>query len=295
MINGRPVVLLDTSVHNRLLEDGRESEHIFAAFAAGYYVRLSGISIEELMSTKDQEARRALLGSAERLLHGPSDCLHAHDEILRLLILAHDSDPKRFSWSAVNVRAPEYATELSTRRVSDNDLLAAKQWQHMRETKKQFEDMWTSLRPLLEEVFLRHENSRPLSLQEVLPDATGDSGLMWGIAKGLYDKIASNPSTDLSIRDFVNSCPPFRCILYAFLMTWYDRSLRKLPNGEKFHAGRNDQFEAIYLPYIDLFLTAEKKGEQERCLAEIARLVHTNTKVQSYDDFCAGLMLPKLD
>ena len=49
---------------------------------------------------------------------------------------------------------------------------------------------------------------------------------------------------------------------------------------------------AIYLPYTELFLTAEVNGEQERCLAEIARLVYPQTKVQSYDDFCAGLLIP---
>lgn len=75
-------------------------------------------------------------------------------------------------------------------------------------------------------------------------------------------------------------------------MTWYDRSLRALPDGEKFHAGRNDQFSAIYLPYTDVYITAEDKGEQERCLAEIARLTYPKTKVLSYDDFCAGLLIP---
>ena len=35
MIQNRPVVMLDTSAHNRLLKDGLESEAIFAAFKTG--------------------------------------------------------------------------------------------------------------------------------------------------------------------------------------------------------------------------------------------------------------------
>lgn len=292
MIQNRPVIMLDTSAHNRLLKDGPESEAIYAAFKTGYYVRLAGISIEELMSTSKKPTRIALLQSAGRLLQGPSDCLHAHNEILRLLIAAYDTDPHGFRWQAVNVTAPEYGVELSERKFSSDDSLAAEQWQHMKEVKAEFEMIWATLRPKLEEIFQRHGEPRPFSFEEVLPHAIGDSGLIWGIAKGLYDKVARTSATDESIRDFVNNCPPFRCVVYAFLMTWYDRSLRALPDGQKFHAGRNDQFAAVYLPYTDLFLTAEVECEQERCLSEIARLAYPQTKVLSYDDFCAGLLIP---
>jgi hypothetical protein len=283
--------MLDTSVHNRLLKDGLESEAIYAALKAGYHVRLAGISIEELMSTQTEQTRTALLQSAARLLHGQSDCLHAHNEILRMLIAAHDADSQRFSWRSVDVSAHEYSVELSERRFSSDDSLAAEQWQHMKAVKAEFEMIWATLRPKLEEIFQSHAEPRPSSFEEILPHATGDTGLMWGIAQGLYDKIARTPASDETIRHFVNNCPPFRCVVYAFLMTWYDRSLRALPDGEKFHAGRNDQFAAVYLPYTDLYLTAEGNGEQERCLAEIARLTYPQTRVQSYDDFCAGLLL----
>jgi hypothetical protein len=270
MIHNRPVVMLDTSAHNRLVKDGLKSEAIFAALKIGYHVRLAGISIEELMSTTKGQTRMALLQSAGRLLQGQSDCLHAHNEILRLLIAAHEANPQGFRWQTVDVSAPEYATELNQRRFSSDDALAAEQRKHMTEVDAEFEMVWAALRPKLEEVFQHHGEQRPLSLQEVLPHATGETGLMWGIAKGLYDKVARTPASDETIRHFFDNCSPFRCVVHALIMTWYDRSLRALPDGQKFHAGRNDQFMAIYLPYTDLFLTAERKGEQERCLAEIA-------------------------
>jgi hypothetical protein len=291
MIQNRPVVMFDTSVHNRLLKDGFESEAIYAALKTGYHVRLAGISIEELMAATKEQARSALIQSAGRLLHGQSDCLHAHNELLRLMIAAHDADPKRFCWQAVIVSAPEYCKELSERRYTADDAVAAGQWQHMKAVKAEFESVWSTLRPKLGEIFQRHGEQRPSRFEDVLPHATSDSGLMWGIAKGLYDRIARKPASDATIRHFVDNCPPFKCVVYAFLMTWYDRSLRALPDGEKFHAGRNDQFAAVYLPYTDLYLTAEVDGEQGRCLAEIARLVYPQTKVQSYDDFCSALLV----
>jgi hypothetical protein len=292
MIQNSPVVMLDTSAHNRLLKDGLESEAIFAALKTGYHVRLAGLSIEELMSTTKRQTRIALIQSTARLLLGPSDCLHAHNEMLRLLIAAYEADPQGFRWQSVNVSAPQYETELNQRRFSSDDALAAEQWKHMAEVDAQYETVWARIRPKLEEIYQRHCEQRPLSLEEVLPHATSETGLMWGIAMGLYNKVARVPASDNSIRHFLNACPPFRCVVHAFIMTWYDRSLRALPIGQKFHAGRNDQFMAIYLPYTDVFLTAEVHGEQERCLAEIARLTYPQTKVQSYDDFCAGLLIP---
>jgi hypothetical protein len=59
--------------------------------------------------------------------------------------------------------------------------------------------------------------------------------------------------------------------------------------GERFKAGRNDLFMSLYLPYCDIFVTAEKKGEQERCLKEIASLLGLKTSILSYDDFIAKL------
>ena len=36
--------------------------------------------------------------------------------------------------------------------------------------------------------------------------------------------------------------PPFRCIVYAFLMAWYNGSMRDWDGGESFSAGRNDLY-----------------------------------------------------
>ena len=289
----RPIVIFDTSVHNRLLKDGLESEAIFAALESGYLVRLAAISIDELIATPDAEMRLRLLATAGRLRqHEMSDCLHPQNEMLRLLIPAYEANPQTFDWCRVTVSSREYEKEISARKFSSDDALAAEQRQHISETRKEFNAVWSNARPLAGAILQRDGQARPRSLSEILPHAMGENGVFWSMARGLYERAAKMPATDASIQHFVEACPPFRCAVYAMLMAWYDRSLRDWNGGEKFHAGRNDLFMAVYLPYCNQFVTAEQDGEQERCLAEVARLAGVPTLVRSYDDFCCGLLLP---
>jgi hypothetical protein len=74
-------------------------------------------------------------------------------------------------------------------------------------------------------------------------------------------------------------------------MSWYSQSLSNEGTGEKFEAGRYDQFMAIYLPYCDKFVTAEKKREQEKCLREVAAVAGLETEVLSYDRFRESLKI----
>ena len=75
------------------------------------------------------------------------------------------------------------------------------------------------------------------------------------------------------------------------LMSWYDLAVRDKHAGERFRAGRNDLFMSVYLPYCDKFVTAEKKGEQERCLREVASVAGLETDILSYDKFCDSLLV----
>jgi len=52
MIAGRPVVSFDTSVHNRMLDDGAaKSDAVFAGLKSGYFVCLTGLALEEMFAT----------------------------------------------------------------------------------------------------------------------------------------------------------------------------------------------------------------------------------------------------
>jgi hypothetical protein len=75
----------------------------------------------------------------------------------------------------------------------------------------------------------------------------------------------------------------------AFILTWYDRCLRKIHDGPKFKAGRVDQFMAVYLPYCHQFVTNDK--DQQKCLQEIAKLCGLKTQVRLYAEFYGSFMV----
>jgi len=292
VIAGKPVLTFDTSVHNRLVDDGEKSDSIFARLKDGYFVRLAGLAIEEIIATPDRSERAALLQGFSRLRCGAHDCLLPNNELLRQLIRAHESDGAKFDWRSVNVTSPEYASGTSDHDLIADDQLSEQQRLHLMEQKKAFEKPFSDLRPKLDKILRKHKEPHPLSFREVLPQIRPEGGLVCGFAKALYERGGWSSLSDVSIGDFMDRCPPFRAAVYGLLLAWYDRSLGDRHNREKFQAGRIDIFMAVYLPYCDQFITAEEHGEQERCLQEVAFAADINTHVRSYDDFCNGLLLP---
>lgn len=61
--------------------------------------------------------------------------------------------------------------------------------------------------------------------------------------------------------------------------------------GRSSQAGRNDLFMAVYLPYCDKFVTAEKLREREKCLREVVAVADLETEILSYDDFCNSFLV----
>ena len=294
MIAGRPVVSFDTTVHNRMFKDSAsESDAVFAGLKSGYFVRSTGLALEELVATPDPSMRSGLLATAGRFQSGPSDCLLPQNELLKLLVLAHHTAPDRFDWRAVKVATLEYARAFSDRAFVD-DALSTEQRDHLNQAKKEFETPFSTLRPKLEEIFERHGEVPPATFREVLPRIQGEGGVVLGFGKRLYDRAAGTDASAATIERFMDSCPPFRAVVYALLLAWYDRSLRDRHVAEKFRAGRIDLFMAIYLPYCDLFVTAETYGEQEKCLREVVNAASLTTQVRSYDDFCNSMLIPAL-
>jgi hypothetical protein len=275
-----------------MFDDGTaKSDPVIAGLESGYFVRLTGLALEEMIATPNSSERAALMACAGRLQRGPNDCLLPHNELLRLLVVAHNAAPNRFDWRSVNVSTSEYAQAFSNRDLIANDKLSAEQREDLKLRKKELEAPFSSLRPKLEEIFERHGEARPMTFREVLPRIQGEGGLVWGFGKGLYDRAAGTDVSDATIRQFMDSCPPFRAAVHALLLLWYDRSVRERHTAEKFRAGRLDLFMAVYLPYCDQFITAEIGGEQERCLREVVSAAGLKTEVRSYDDFCSSMLV----
>jgi hypothetical protein len=289
----RRVLTFDTSVHNRLVKIGASSNPIYAAIKSQYFFRLAGLSFEEMVSTPQAADRLALLDGCRQLTAGRAwDCLNPPYEVLRILIAAHTKDPANFKWLAVDVRSGGLAHEIRTGELTANDALANLQRTEQNASIKSYKAMWANLRDKLDPIFAAQSIPRPKTFEEAFKN--GSPVLFNGIGKGLYDaglrfdaelrgeKI--EPNTDMAtVQHFIDNCLPFRALLCACLMSWYNTSLRDGNQCEKFDAGRNDLFMAVYLPYCDVFVTRD--AMQESCLRELTKYIGIDTEVLAFDAF----------
>jgi hypothetical protein len=292
-----PIVIFDTGAHNRLAKEPGDKEPIFTGIRSRYFFRLAGLSYEELVSTPDSGQRLAFLTDCRRLKDGSWDCLNPVYEVLRLLIKAHSTDPAKFHWLAVDVRSGELNYEIRTGDLTADDELSEQQRQAQKASLQEYKATWVSLRSKLDSAFGAEGKPRPTTFQEAVIEY--GPRLILGFGKGLYDAglradaalrgetITVDAAPEV-VQQFMDKCPPFRATLYAFLMSWYQHSARD-ESGERFRAGRNDLFMATYLPYCDVFVTAEIKREQERCLKELALTLGLRTEVLTYDEFVLRL------
>ncbi len=293
-----PIVSFVTGAHNRLADEAVNSERILSAMKSKFFFRLVGLSYEELVSTPDVTRRLTFLEDCRKLQGGPWDCLNPHYQVLKLLIKAHADDPVHFQWLTIDVRSGELNHEIRAGKFVADDALSSQQWQEQKDALKGYKQMWVDLRSKLDSAFIAAGKPRPTTFKDAFKEYGPQ--LLPSIGKGLYDgglkaEAAERGEqiqvdTDIeTVKHFIDNCPPFRALLCAVLMSWYHHSARDEDSGERFRAGRNDLFMSIYLPFCDIFVTAEKKGEQERCLREIASVLALKTQILSYDEFTAKL------
>jgi len=290
MIGDLPIVSFDTSAHNRLFKDGSRSEAVLAGIKSGLFFRFAGLSIEELVATPDPAIRAALFTYCARLQDGPTDCLYPQNELIRLLIVDHFRNPSAFNWTTVDVRAWEYEDAIRSREFVLDQQLTTLQGQDLKGRKIGYKETFSKPRLHIQEIFEKYGEAPPATLREALSRLqSGEGRLIWGMGKLLYDRGAETDASEATVRQLMEVCPPFRALIYAMLMSWYNFSVRDPNVGERFNAGGNDQFMSIYLPYCDKFVTAD--GEQEKSLREIVFLAGLETKVLSYDDFCNSFLV----
>src|SRR5208282_182455 len=284
-MNGEiPIVTFDTSALNRLAKGGPLSEAVLAGMKAGFLFRFAGLSIEELVACKDLSTRTALFAYCRRLQEGPSDCLCPHHELVRILITDHVAKSAAFDWKTVEVRAVEYEEQIREGFLGD-DRLSNDQRKEQSERKKKYKKVFTDPRPRFEKVFADYGVALPTSFREAI---AGKSLTTWKMGKWLYDPVAKSDVNEASIKEFIAACPPFRALIHALLMSYYNHSLRDRQIGEKLSAGRNDMLMSVCLPYCHKFVTND--GEQEKCLREVSAVADLGTEVVSYDAFCRSFL-----
>lgn len=290
MIGDVPIVSFDTSSHNRLVEDGPLSEPVLAGLKSGLSFRFVGLSIDEMVATADPAKRAALFAYCSRIQDGLSECIYPHNELIKRMVVEHHKNPAAFNWKTVDVKAREYERAICRRELLGDEKLSADQRADLKARRKEYEDMWAGLRPELEAVFQKHGEAPPPTFREVVARMQAEGNLIWHMGKLLYDRAAETDASEATIKEFMEACPPFRALIYAMLLSWYDRAVRD-EKGEKFEASRNDLFMVVHLPYCDKFVTAEKFGEQERCLREVVFVARLETEILSYDDFCNSFLV----
>jgi len=282
--------MVDTSTFNLMVERGVTDEQL-ATIRATRYVRLSGLSIEEMFATPDASHRAALWNYAARLIeHENSDTLMPAHEIIKTLILAHYDNPWSFHWEAHDVRAEEYRNEIRRGKIVHDSELSAEQREQDKHLKRQFRTNFTSLRLAYDQVFNERGVARPRAYSESVQDMQSrPQRFDISVAKTFYDRIAGCNRSRFSVAEFVSACDPMRAYLHAHQMGRYDLALRDQHHGERFQAGRNDLHMAVYLPYVEEFVTDEKNGEHGRCLREIVVSAGLSTNILTFDEFYEGL------
>ena len=242
-----------------------------------------------MIATTRLKRREELFQVCRRIVNeGDSDTIYPHQELLRRLILAHAQDPKAFEWQRVNMLSFDFEDSLGDWELIRNDALSAEQRESARTANAAFDPVWKKLKPKLAEVFSRYGEKPPRTFADAVSRALSGSNLIWGIGKLLYDHVAKQDVQEPEIQRFMSTCPPFRAIVYAFLMMWYEGAVRDA-QGQRIKAGRTDLFIAAHLPYCDQFITNDKP--QEECLREIAVVAGLSTVIRSYDDFCDGFLV----
>ena len=286
MIGEIPIVMFDTNAHNRLADDPR-SESILAELKSMWF-RFAGLSIDELFAAP-QSRRNKLFASCRKIRSGPSDCFLTSHLLTKQLILAHFKDPASFNWKTVDVKCPDFDKELKILESYDYESVSKKQRDFQRERKKLDKQRFVSLRPKLQMISEKHGEDQPTTFQEAIAllDKVGNRLFSYK-AQSYYKQVTTMDPTETTVREFADSCPPFLSLIYAsWLVPWYNNAVRDPKKGERVIAHSNDLYMSVYLPYVDLFVTDD--ADAKKALCEVARLAKLETKILSYDDFCAAL------
>lgn len=290
MIGDVPIVSFDTSAHNRLVDDGPRSEPILAGINSELWFRFAGLSVEELFACRETNDREALFTSCRRLQRGTSECLLPTNLLIEQLILNHFNDPATFNWKTVNVRWPDCERAIRNPEFFSDEQASKEQREFQLERKKLGKQQYVPLRPKLQAIFEAHGEPPPATFRPAISRLENSEGSsVWAVAQRFYDRVTKMDTDEATVKEFMRVCPPFRALIYAMFIPWYNTAVRDYLAGEKLNAGSNDLFMSVYLPYCDRFVTND--SGQEKSLREVASVAGLETKILSYDDFCNSFLV----
>lgn len=292
MIGDVPIVTFDTSAHNRLADGSVSSRQSRERINSQLWFRFAGLSVEELYATSRAENREALFASCRGLQCGPSECLLPPNKLTEQLVLAHQNDPRNFDWKVVDVRWPRCEEAIRDPAFFDDAETSQGQREFQKDRKRLGKEDLVDLRPKIQAIFEAHGETPPTSFRPAMSrlERVGAGGSVMYAARQLYDHAARPSVDDVVIQEFMGRCPPFRALVYAIFVPWYNTAVRDYFAGEKLSAGYNDLFMSLYLPYCDWFVTDD--GAQEKSLREVAAHAGLETEILPYNELCGRLLAP---
>lgn len=279
-----PILALDTSSINRLNADS-EFTALAAGLKTGYHTRLNGSNIAEIAATQNAEKRERLLDTCQRLLI-QGDCIDPFNWIVEKHTKRFDANPTGYDWKRVNVTNREFEKEVRDRG-SLNDGMARREKTSAEESKKQFEELFCSMRPAFDEVFAKG-TERPEKFADFVKVLQKPGGAFWtGYGHKFYARNVGTKPDEARVRDFADRCPPFLMMTLAAVMAQYERAIVSAPPPKK-RAGRVDLLMSVYLPYCRIFVTDDR--DQGRCLRDMGAVAGLETEVLSYKTFRGRLL-----
>jgi hypothetical protein len=147
-----PVIILDTSVINRLAVDRKVGDPLMAVLNSGYAVRLTGTNVEEIIAARNGDERDRLLDVCKELLKGKNaEIIRPFHELIEILISEFERI-RSFDWRRVSLGLPEYEREVALRELIDDDL-SEKQRKYAAGMAAEFEKVFRDDRHHFEELF----------------------------------------------------------------------------------------------------------------------------------------------
>jgi hypothetical protein len=276
----RPVIILDTSVINRLAED-KNADPIISGLKSVYAVRLTATNLDEICATPNGNGRAHLLDVCKGLRTGEdTQVLQPFGEIVKALIAEFERNPA-YDWRAVRVSLPEYERMLAMGDLISDELSRTQRVFAERQG-AQFEEMFSTARPHFEDLFRSGTEMRPSSPADLVSRLRVRGGAFWSFGMELYRREGEPRPVEDKVRKFVDSCPPFHALLLAFCVAQYHRCVQQAQKAKK-PAGGNDLLMAVYLPYCEEFVSDDR--DQQTRLREIVSLAKLPVKVRWYREF----------
>ncbi len=281
-------LILDVGVINQLADDPAFSA-VISKVKRRFTVDLTSVNLEEIAATPKMRRRLELIDVCRRLL--PSgDCIQTFSDVI-VSHVRHFETSASYNWRNVPVLFPEGKREIRRPHWLLSDDLAEQQHRELKALNAEFLGVFKSARDHFQGLFDSGAAQAPIDLIELVRHLKINPGAFWAFGADFYSRATGHAVDENTVRRLVTECPPFHALILAMCMVEFQECIRdfKMPSMA---VGRIDVCSAVYLPYCDIFVSAEKRGRQAKALREIARVGDFDVEIVSYDEFRERLMLP---